>query len=216
MNDEDEITPQRNDSLINLYELLSSLITSLTPSITTNILRDGSGEKLNRYIDELKSLTTDKKLEDFKIPILHRTLNSKSYDYVRGEAYVRQLTGVVNYLHKVNKVIGYYCLGPPKPQFNKTGSSHTINNNLNAEQQTQQSTNVQIEFTQSIVTLTESLTNLEHEYPDETSKENKFAKALKKSLSTAKDSLGIVALILQVAGAVGLDPHTALKLLKLG
>lgn len=216
MDDENKVTPQRNDNLINLYELLSSLIASFTPSITTNILRDGSGEKLNRYIDELKGLTADNNLDDFKIAILHRTLNSKSYDYVSGEAYVRQLTGVVNYLYKVNKIIGYYCLGPPKSQFNKTNSSHTINNNLNAEQQTQQSTNVQIEFTQSIVTLTESLTNLEHNYPDETSKENKFAKALKKSLSTAKDSLGIVALVLQVAGAVGLDPHTALKLLRLG
>ena len=214
MFEDEEPNVQRNEPLIKLYELLCSLITSLTPEITSLTLRDGSGERLNGYIDELRNLTNDDKLNDFKLSI--QTSARGGTPYVSGEAYVRQLNGIVNYLFKIDPVISYYCSGPPNPKFSRPGSSPTFNNQFQAQQHTQQTTHVQVEFTQTIITITEALTNIEREFPDESSKENKFAKALKKSLPLAKDTLGIVALVLKVASEVGINPHDALKLLGLG
>lgn len=212
MYDDDEPRPPENKPLINLYELLVSLISSLTPSITEKTLRDGSGERLNRYIDELIGLTQDNKLTDFKVQI--RSINGNPA--VSGDAYVRSLIGVANYLHKTNEIIGYYCAYPPEPKLgNGPKSPPTFTNQFNAEQQNQQTTTVQVEFNQTIISLTESLTNLERDHPDESSKENKFAKKLKRSLPTVKDTLSIIALVLKIAGEVGLSPDDALKLLKL-
>jgi hypothetical protein len=211
---DDEPKPQRNDLLIKLYNLLCSLITSLTPEITKLNLRDGSGEKFNGYIDELISLTNDKKLNDFKVPVY--SIQRTGGRYVMGEAYVRQLSGLVNYLWSADETINYYCPAPPDVKFSKSGPSTTFNNQVKAEQQTHQTTNVHIEFTQTIVTVTEALTNLERDYPDESTKENKFAKAVKKGLPKVKNTLGIISLILTVANELGLDSKDVLKLLGLG
>ncbi len=215
MFDDDEPTIPRNEPLIKLYELLCSLIEALTPDITSLSLRNGEGERLNAYIDELFGLTHDSKLNDFKLTIRS---TERTGSFVTGEAYVRALSGVANYMFKVDKVVGYWCAYPQQPKFSKQAaglSPTTINNHLNADQQVAQTTSVQVEVNQTIVTLTEKLTNLEHQYPDEASKENKFAKALKKSLPTIKGTLEVVSLAIKVAGQVGLDPHTALKLLGL-
>jgi hypothetical protein len=210
---DDEPKPQRNDQLIKLYGLLCSLITSLTPEITKLNLRDGTGEKLNGYIDELIVLTNDTKLNDFKVPVY--PIQRTGGRYVMGEAYVRQLSGLVNYLWSANDIISYYGSSPPDVKYSKSGSSPTFNNQIKAEQKTHQTTNVHIEFTQTIVSVTEALTNLEHDYPDESTKENKFAKAIKKSLPKVKDTLGIVSLVLTVASELGLDPKEVLKFLGL-
>lgn len=215
MFDDDEPTPARNEPLIKLYELLCSLIEALTPNITALSLRNGEGERLNSYIDELIGLTNDKNLNDFKLTIRHA---DRTGNFVTGEAYVRALTGVTNYTWKVNETVSYYCSYPQQPKFSKqaatstASSPTTINNHLNAEQ----NTTVQIEVNQTIVSLTEKLTNLEHKYPDTSSKENQFAKALKKSLPTIKGSLEAVSLAMKIAAQVGIDPHLALKLLGLG
>lgn len=212
MYEDDEPTPPKNKPLIDLYELLVSLISSLTPSIAEKMLRDGSGERLNRYVDELISLTQDNKLTDFKVQV--RNINGNPV--VSGDAYVRGLTGVAHYLCKTNDIIGYYCVYPPEPKLsNSPKSSPTITNHFNAEQQNQQTTTVQVEFNQTIVSLAERLTNLERDHPDESSKENQFAKKLKKSLPTVKDTLSIIALVLKIAGEVGLNTNNVLKLLGL-
>jgi len=214
MFEDDEPTPARNEPLIKLYELLCSLIEALTPDITALSLRNGEGERLNSYIDELAGLMHDQKLNDFKLTLRH---TDRIGNFVTGEAYVRALTGVANYAWKVSDVLNYYCSYPQQPKFSKqatnslASSPTTINNHLNAEQ----NTTVQIEVNQTIVDLTEKLTNLEHEYPDESSKENKFAKALKKSLPTIKGSLEAVSLAMKIAAQVGIDPHIALKLIGL-
>lgn len=210
---DDEPKPVRNERLIRLYELLSSLITSLTPTTYTLTLRDGTGEKLNVYIDEFITLTQDAALEDFKLKV--HLLNGHN-PWVSGEAYVRQLTGLANYLYSTNKVIGQYCGNPPETKFNKNSSSTTYNNHLNADQNSSQTTTVQVDFTQTIVTLSSALTDLEHKFPNESGKENRFAKAMKAALPMAKDSLGIVTQVLKIAGEIGLDPHTVLKSLGLG
>jgi len=213
MYDDDEPKPAKNKRLIDLYELLISLISSLTPTITEKTLRDGTGEKLNGYIDELIRQTQDVTLNDFKVQI--RSLNG--HPTVSGDAYVRGLTGVVNYLHRTNDVIDYYCDGPPMPKLiGGMESSPTFANNFNAEQQNQQTTTVQVEFNQTIISLAEKLTNLERDYPDASSKENQFAKKLKASLPTVKDTLSIIALVLKIASEVKLDPSHVLKLLGLG
>ena len=210
---DDEPKPQRNDQLIRLYGLLCSLITSLTPEITKLNLRDCSGEKFNGYIGELIALTNDNKLNDFKVPVY--AIKSTGGRYVMGEAYVRQLSGLVNYLWSTDNIINYYCSSPPDVKFSKSGSSPTFNNQFKAEQKAHQSTNVHIEFTQTIMTVTEALTNLERDYPDESAKENKFAKAIKKSLPKVKDTLGVMSLVLTVASELGLDPKEVLRLLGL-
>lgn len=211
--EDDTPRPARNEPLIKLYELLCALIGSLTPTTSASTLRDGTGERLNGYIDELVRLTHDDHLNDLRVKIQS---GAGGKPFVMGEAYARQLGGLVKYLFKINDVIGYYCAGPPEVKFSKSTSSASPTINFKAEQQNHQSTIVTVEFTQTIITLTEKLTNLERDFPDETSKENRFAKKLKASLSTAKDTLGIISEVLKIAGEVGIDPHSALKHLALG
>lgn len=199
-----------------LYNLLYSLVEALSPDIARLNLRDGSGERLNRYIDELVQATHDAKLDDFKVEIRR---DHKGNNYSFGEAYSRQLIGIVKYLYKTNDSISYYCmaLSDIKLKSGIDSSSTTINNHLNADQSqdNQQTTTVTIEFTQTIVLLTEALTNLERDFPDTNSKENQFAKVLKDKLPTVKSTLDIMSLVLKIAGQVGLDPQNVLKLLNL-
>jgi len=203
--------PNKDKDLIGLYELIISHINSLTPSIIKKTLTDGSGERLNGYIDELHVLTGDDRLKDFKVKI--RVINNRACTY--GEEYSRSLYGIVNYLFKTNDVIGYFCAMPPTNLLTFSDSSPVFTNQFNAEQMNQQSTTVYIEFNQTIISLTETLTNLENAYPEAASKENQFAKRLKSSLSTVKDTLGIIALVLKIAAEVGLNPEQALGLLNL-
>lgn len=203
--------PARNEELINTYQLLCSLISSQLPT-TTYDYSDGSGERFNGYIDELITTTGDKRLQDFKL----ETDTDDVHTFVVRESYVRQLVGLVDYLHRTNAVIGYYCGRPPQLQSATTqGSSPTIHNQLNAEQQVSQNVQFHIEINQTIVALAERATQIEYEYPDKTSKENRFAKAIKKALPTVKGTLDVVALVLKIATEVGIDPHAALKLLSL-
>lgn len=212
MYDDDGPKPPENKQLIGVYELLVALINSFTPSITQRTLRDGSGEKFNGYIDELRNLTNDARLNDFKVKI--NSVNGHPASY--GEEYVRSLFGVVNYLHNTNDTIGYYCAGPPANKFSSSAEgSPVFTNQFTAEQQNQQTMTARVEFNQTIISLSERLTNLERDYPDESSKENKFAKLLKKSLPTAKDTLSTISLVLKIAGQVGLGPDEAMKLLGL-
>ncbi len=207
--------PAENKPLNKLYGLLCSLIEALTPDIARLNLKDGSGERLNGYIDELVGFTNDEKLRDFKLDIRQ---DHKGINWASGEAYARQLVGLVNYLYKADESVNYYCGGPPAVKFSKgSGSGPTINNHLNADQRqaNEQKTTVSIDI-QTIITLTETLTNLERDNPDKASKENKFAATLKKHLPTAKSALDIVALVLKIAGEVGLNPQAALKMLGLG
>lgn len=207
--EDDEPTPEKNAPLIKLYERLCALLSSLPADITSRSLTDGAGERFNGYVEEIVGLTNDSTLRDFKVESF--SVNSRLH--VKGEAYARQLEALTNYLYKTDEVIGYYCGNPPVLRVGKSvgSGSTTVNNHLKADQQVSQSINVQVEFNQTIVNITEALTNLEHEYPDELSRENKFAKLLKKALPLAKDSLGIISLVLTIAGEVGIDPQTALK-----
>ncbi len=206
---QDAPTPTKNTPLIKLYERLCALLSSLPADITSRSLTDGAGERFNSYIEEIIGLTNDGTLRDFKV----ESFSVGSRLHVKGEAYARQLEALANYLYKTDEVIGYYCGGPPAMRIGKLGGSGptTVNNHLTADQQVSQSTNVQIEFNQTIVNITEALTNFEHTHPDESSKENVFAKQLKKVLPLAKDSLGIISSVLKIAGEVGIDPQTALK-----
>lgn len=210
--------PAENKQANNLYNLLYSLVEALSADITNLNLRDGSGERFNGYVDELIQATNDPKLNDFKLQIRQ---DHKGSNWTSGEAYSRQLVGIVKYLHKTNDSIGYYCMALPDVKFSKRGGSNsptTINNHLNAEQSqdNQQTTTVTVEFTQTIMTLTEALANLEKDFPDKDSKENKFAKALKDNLPTVKSTLDIMSLVLKIAAQVGLNPQNVLKLLNLG
>ncbi|GEM_PF-2106790 len=210
--------PSRNEPLIKLYALLSALLTSLNPTSITLTLRDGVGERLNSYIDELIRITNDQSLNDFRIEIHY--LGNTRKPYVTGEAYARQLVGLVSYLFNTNNVVNWYCSPPPEIKYNNSkqsaiSSPTTVHNHLEARQESTQTTNVQIEFNQTLLTLGSALEKLEVAYPDEASKENKFAKALRKALPTVKDSLGILASVLRIAGEIGLDPHTISKSLGL-
>jgi hypothetical protein len=208
--------PAENKPLIKVYGLLCSLIEAFTPDIAKLNLRDGSGERYTGYVDEALSHSQDQKLQDFKVRLRQ---DSRGVAWVSGEEYARQIVGLVNYLYKTDESVGYYCGNPPLLKFSKGGGSGpVINNHLTAEQQqkSEQNTTVSIEFNQTIISLTETLTKLERDYPDKDSKENKFAGALKKALPNVKNTLDIVALVLKIAGEVGLNPQTAMKILGLG
>lgn len=210
-------TPVENKQVGNLYNLLYSLAEALSPDITSLNLRDGSGERFNGYIDELIQATNDIKLNDFKLDIRR---DHKGKPWTSGEEYSRQLVGIVKYLYKTNDSINYYGMALPDikfPKYGGGGNPTTINNHLSAEQSqdNQQTTTVTVEFTQTIMSLAETLTNLERDFPDRASKENKFAKALKDKLPTVKNTLDIMSLVLKIADQVGLNPQNILKLLNL-
>lgn len=212
--DYQDSTPARDEPAIKIYNLLCSLIESITPNISDLTLRDGSGERFNAYIDQLVSITRDSTLNDFKLDIIQLR---QSKPYVTGESYIRKLVAATNYLVKTNISISYYCYPPTPPRFSNSSSSPstTVNNHLQAEQRSSQTTTVQIEFTQTIVTLSSTLTDLERQFPDENSKENKFAKRLKNALPLAKDSLGIVSEVLKIGNELNLNPQMILRLLGL-
>ncbi len=206
----DDPTPPHHLRLEQIYKVLISLLEAVSPDIVVRSLNDGSGERFNGYIDELIALTSDSTLKDFKVQIRTHTNGS---GFVKGEAYARQMHALSSYLHSTNATIGYYCMPPPDV---RAGSgthtpAATVNNHLQSQQTSSQSTSVHVEINQQIVSITEALTNFERDHPDEASKENKYAKALKKALPTVKTSMDIVSLVLKVAGQVGIDPHTALK-----
>lgn len=214
--DSSDSAPAENKPLIKVYGLLCSLIEAFTPDIAKLNLRDGSGERYNSYVDEALTHSQDKQLNDFKVRLRP---DNRGSSWVSGEEYARQIVGLVNYLYRTDESVGYYCGNPPLLKFSKSGSSGpVINNHLTAEQQqrNEQSTTVNVEFNQTIISLTETLTNLERDYPDKDSKENKFAGALKKALPNVKSTLDIVALVLKIAGEIGLNPQTAMKILGLG
>lgn len=207
--------PEHNKPLIRLYEKLCALLTSLPPDIHKRTLKDRSGERFNTYIDQLTSLVPDGPLDDFKVEIL----TNQSTPFVMGEAYIRQLSALTRYLYKTNPVIGYYCAYPPEGKFSKDSSAAspptTVNNHLYSKQESTQTTTINIEFTQTVVSLAEALTRFEANNPDPNSKENVFARTLKKSLPMVKDTLGIIALTLKIAGDVDISPHISLKALGL-
>jgi hypothetical protein len=208
---ENEPTPSKNTPLIKLYGLLCAILSSLPQDINKRTLTDGSGQKLNGYIDQIVSMTSDPSLNDFKVETFY--LNGKPR--TSGEGYARQVSSLAHYLFSTNNIINYYCAPPPElkyPMLNDSNAT-TVNNHLQADQQVNQSTNVQIDFTQTIVNLTEALTKFECEHPDESSKENKFAKSFKKKLPSIKNTLEITALALKIASEIGIDPSTALKAL---
>jgi hypothetical protein len=211
----DNNEPPENKPLIKVYGLLCSLIEAFTPDIARMNLKDGSGERYNGYVDEAIKHSQDEKLADFKVKLRP---DSRGVVYVIGEEYARQIVGLVNYLYKTDESVGYYCGNPPQLKSSKGGGSGpVINNHLTADQQqrNEQSTTVNVEFTQTIISLTETLTNLERDYADKNSQENKFAVALKKALPNVKGTLDILALVLKIAGEVGLNPQTAMKILGL-
>lgn len=203
----DENAPPKNVPLIKLYQRLCALISSLPADITTRSLTDGAGVRLNGYIDEIIGITNDNTLNDFKVESFMVT----GKQHVKGETYARQLEALTNYLYKTEETIDYYCGDPPLRASGTNGAGPAIYNHVKADQQVSQSTNVHVEFNQTIINITEALTNFEHEHPDESSKENKFAKILKTSLPLAKDTLEIIGLVLRTAAQVGIDPQTVLK-----
>ncbi len=202
--------PSRNTELIKLYELLHALATSLPSTIATLSLRDGTGERFNSYIDEIISITHDNRLNDFKT----RRYQVHSRIYTSGEEYSRQLIGALHYLHQVDETLNYYCETPPVLKSNE-GSQPTINNQMSTQQNVNQSTNVEIEIRQTMLQLSDQLSEIERAHPDESSKENQFAKKLKEILPTLNGSLDLVSKILKVAAQVGISPQVALKLLGL-
>lgn len=207
--DDNTPRPADNKALTNLYKMLLSILSSQILDPANGIYQDGSGERLNSYVEQLKELTGDSVLDDFKVGINQ----GHNFTFVRADEYLRNLSSLAHYLFDTNETIGYYCSAPPSAGSRKTssGSSTTVNNHLQAEQ----TTSVQVEFSQNLISITEALTNFERDHPDETSKENKFAKALKGKLSTVKTSMEIIALVLRIAGEIGLNPQTALKALGL-
>lgn len=213
---DDEPKPTNNIPLTRLYNLVCSLLSSISPDTVRGFLKDGSGDRFNGYVDQFIQMTSDTALNDFKVKII----TIQGDNAVRGEEYARKMSALAQYLFSTNEVIGYYCGGPPQPNTGPGAqvslAPTTVNNHLQSDQNAIQSTEVRVEITQQIVALTEALTNFERDHPDEMSKENQFAKKLKEALPMVKNGLDIVALALKIAGEIGINPHIALKALGLG
>jgi hypothetical protein len=195
--------------LLKIYRYLSGLNTALIHSSEHGTIRDGSWQKYNHTIGELKSGLNDDYFKEYIVSI-HSFKDRQSVD--KGE-FQRKVYSAAKYLHDQYSQVGDYTHTPEIN--NSNGDSSAPQAIAYQTQSSNQNTEVNIEFNSTLMQIAESLAKAEENHPESTSKENKFIKKLKSLLPAAKTTLEIMSLILKCAKEFGLDPSDAHKILGL-
>lgn len=155
-------------------------------------------QRFNAIVQEIATGTGDDSLPHYKVQF--RSVGSSGRQYAQSSEFkqnVYTVTRIVHENHLADSTL------PPQRPVTAGDSQSPVNQTFQQNQHATQTTEVSVEFNQTIITLTEMLTRKEAELEDGTP-EKGFIQKLKSMLAGTKSTIDVIRLAMTIAAEFGL------------
>lgn len=206
----------QSTSLKQIYLRINALNDALLSMLARNscaTLHDNSWDSFNTDMDTLRNITSDAHYQSLKISPTHGNN--------------RLMIAVSNYSIKVYQAVKYLydtygdselssAYGPTNPQnYNNTGNTFSQTSVLNQDQKNNQTqtTEINIEFNQTLMYITEAVVEAKSKFKEGT-KERNFIDKLKNAITLTKNTADLIKTIMMVAVEYGIAVETLHEIFK--
>ena len=189
------------DNLLKIYSRVNAMNKSSTVYASKSVVSSSAWRSFNNAMDQAFSQTNDDHFQELKLSPLAR-----GNDIVRSEDYIANVHRAASYLHE--QYVQEETYPPDRPGISNSPGIQLTQNQDVAQIQ---STDITIEFNQSLQFVTEMLTKSEDNFEEGTLERN-FVSKLKSVISAAKSTADIIKLIALTAAEFNLTAEALKKI----